>query len=58
MQCDLLELRDAHAKLRTTNEKLRREREKSQLIGSRSNNSDDSERKVQSLVKIVSLIFS
>lgn len=28
LQCDLLELRDAHAKLRTTNEKLRREREK------------------------------
>ncbi|CAH0562265.1 unnamed protein product [Brassicogethes aeneus] len=28
LQCDLLELRDAHAKLRTTNEKLRREKEK------------------------------
>jgi hypothetical protein len=28
MHCDLLELRDAHAKLRTTNEKLRREKEK------------------------------
>ncbi|CAH1255951.1 unnamed protein product [Diabrotica balteata] len=28
LQCDLLELRDAHAKLRTTNEKLRRERER------------------------------
>ncbi|XP_014246645.1 trichohyalin isoform X3 [Cimex lectularius] len=28
MQCDLLELRDAHAKLRTTNEKLRREKDK------------------------------
>lgn len=27
-QCDLLELRDAHAKLRTTNEKLRREKER------------------------------
>lgn len=27
MQRDLLELRDAHAKLRTTNEKLRREKE-------------------------------
>lgn len=27
LQCDLLELRDAHAKLRTTNEKLRREKE-------------------------------
>lgn len=28
LQCDLLELRDAHAKLRTSNEKLRRERER------------------------------
>ena len=30
MQYDLLELRDAHAKLRGTNEKLRREKEKSE----------------------------
>merc|ERR1711931_460365 len=29
LQYDLLELRDAHAKLRTTNEKLRREKDKS-----------------------------
>lgn len=28
LQCDLLELRDAHAKLRTTNEKLRREKDR------------------------------
>ncbi|XP_065355494.1 golgin subfamily A member 4 isoform X2 [Calliphora vicina] len=28
LQCDLLELRDVHAKLRTSNEKLRRERER------------------------------
>ncbi|GAB0098805.1 putative leucine-rich repeat-containing protein DDB_G0290503 isoform X1 [Sergentomyia squamirostris] len=28
LQCDLLELRDAHAKLRTANEKLRRERDR------------------------------
>lgn len=28
LQCDLLDLRDAHAKLRTSNEKLRRERER------------------------------
>lgn len=28
LQCDLLDLRDAHAKLRTANEKLRRERER------------------------------
>merc|ERR1712038_2248287 len=28
LQYDLLELRDAHAKLRTTNEKLRRDKEK------------------------------
>lgn len=27
-QCDLLELRDAHAKLRTSNEKMRREKER------------------------------
>ncbi|PNF26593.1 hypothetical protein B7P43_G11349 [Cryptotermes secundus] len=30
VQCDLLELRDAHAKLRTTNEKLRREKERNE----------------------------
>ena len=29
LQFDLLELRDAHAKLRTTNEKLRREKDRS-----------------------------
>ncbi|KAL3289428.1 hypothetical protein HHI36_022853 [Cryptolaemus montrouzieri] len=28
LQCDLLELRDAHAKLRTTNERLKREKDK------------------------------
>lgn len=28
MQCDLMDLRDAHAKLRTINEKLRREKDK------------------------------
>ncbi|KAJ8684430.1 hypothetical protein QAD02_020222 [Eretmocerus hayati] len=28
LQCDLLELRDAHAKLRTSNEKMRREKER------------------------------
>ncbi|KAF7996678.1 hypothetical protein HCN44_002324 [Aphidius gifuensis] len=28
LQCDLLELRDAHAKLRTSNEKLRREKDR------------------------------
>ncbi|XP_017764379.1 PREDICTED: trichohyalin-like isoform X2 [Eufriesea mexicana] len=28
IQCDLLELRDAHAKLRTSNEKMRREKER------------------------------
>uniref|UniRef100_A0A8D8RVN1 SOGA coiled-coil domain-containing protein n=1 Tax=Cacopsylla melanoneura TaxID=428564 RepID=A0A8D8RVN1_9HEMI len=56
MQCDLLELRDAHAKLRTTNEKLRREKEKAahaQHSNSSRPISEDSERKVQSLVKIV-----
>uniref|UniRef100_A0A1B6EGY0 Uncharacterized protein n=1 Tax=Clastoptera arizonana TaxID=38151 RepID=A0A1B6EGY0_9HEMI len=30
VQCDLLELRDAHAKLRTTNEKLRREKDRAE----------------------------
>lgn len=40
LQCDLLELRDAHAKLRTSNEKLRRERERyererEQILGKR-----------------------
>jgi mitofilin len=29
LQYDLLELRDAHAKLRTTNDKLRRDKERS-----------------------------
>lgn len=28
LQCDLLELRDAHAKLRTANEKLRRDKDR------------------------------
>jgi hypothetical protein len=55
MQCDLLELRDAHAKLRTTNEKLRREKEK--VYTSSRPVSEDSERKVQSLVKIVSYLL-
>ncbi|KAI5712440.1 hypothetical protein M8J75_008362 [Diaphorina citri] len=45
------QLRDAHAKLRTTNEKLRREKEK--VYTSSRPVSEDSERKVQSLVKIV-----
>ncbi|KYB29626.1 centromere-associated protein E isoform X4 [Tribolium castaneum] len=59
LQCDLLELRDAHAKLRTTNEKLRREKEryekereefKSVIQGKKRLNQED-ERKVNVLIE-------
>ncbi|XP_044256833.1 centromere-associated protein E-like isoform X4 [Tribolium madens] len=59
LQCDLLELRDAHAKLRTTNEKLRREKEryekereefKSIIQGKKRLNQED-ERKVNVLIE-------
>ncbi|XP_075213027.1 uncharacterized protein LOC142319510 isoform X4 [Lycorma delicatula] len=61
MQCDLLELRDAHAKLRTTNEKLRREKERSekerdlmkQASVTKRRNDQDDERKVAALVRLV-----
>lgn len=65
MQCDLLELRDAHAKLRTTNEKLRREKERSekerdlikQASVTRRRTDQDDERKVTTLLRLVSVYF-
>lgn len=68
LQCDLLELRDAHAKLRTTNEKLRREKERNEkekdefkLLLNRKKNVDQSEERrvtilleqVEKLLKII-----
>ncbi|XP_052122841.1 trichohyalin isoform X6 [Frankliniella occidentalis] len=58
LQCDLLELRDAHAKLRTTNEKLRREKERwdrerddlRQLASARRRADNDEDRKIQLLL--------
>ncbi|XP_030080252.1 myosin-6 isoform X4 [Drosophila hydei] len=54
LQCDLLELRDVHAKLRTSNEKLRRERERyeKELIKRRLEQ-DGGERKVGALLQTV-----
>jgi len=61
MQYDLLELRDAHAKLRTTNEKFRRERERHdkerddqrQVSNTRKRQEADEERKVNALLEQV-----
>lgn len=57
LQCDLLELRDAHAKLRTTNEKLRREKdrwERENRAQQRSRTkTDDEDRRVQTLLENV-----
>ncbi|XP_065335876.1 uncharacterized protein LOC135936824 isoform X2 [Cloeon dipterum] len=61
MQYDLLELRDAHAKVRTTNEKLRRERERHekerdenrQMTNARKRQDADEERKVNALLEQV-----
>lgn len=56
LQCDLLELRDAHAKLRTANEKLRRERErheKEREYMSRKRQEQDGDRKVGALLQTV-----
>lgn len=58
LQCDLLELRDAHAKLRTTNEKLRREKERHEkereelklLINIKKRSEQDDERRVNALI--------
>ncbi|KAL9930057.1 uncharacterized protein ACN427_014690 isoform 3-T8 [Glossina fuscipes fuscipes] len=54
LQCDLLELRDVHAKLRTSNEKLRRERERyeKELIKRRMEQ-EGGERKIGSLLHTV-----
>lgn len=61
LQCDLLELRDAHAKLRTTNEKLRREKERyekereemrSMINGKKRSEQDDS-KKISMLIEQV-----
>lgn len=49
LQCDLLELRDAHAKLRTANEKLRRERE----ALARRRLEQDGEKKIAALLQTV-----
>lgn len=58
LQCDLLELRDAHAKLRTTNEKLRREKERHEkereelkmLISIKKRSEQEDERRVNALI--------
>lgn len=58
LQCDLLELRDAHAKLRTTNEKLRREKERNEkereelkmLINLKKRSEQEDERRVNTLI--------
>lgn len=58
LQCDLLELRDAHAKLRTTNEKLRREKERHEkereelklLINIKKRSEQEDERRVNALI--------
>jgi hypothetical protein len=61
LQCDLLELRDAHAKLRTTNEKLRREKERNekereelrQLAAGKRRAEQDEERRINILLEQV-----
>lgn len=61
MQSDLLELRDAHAKLRTTNEKLRRDKERFEkereslksITSARRKAELDEDRKINSLLQLV-----
>merc|ERR1712002_298205 len=56
LQYDLLELRDAHAKLRTTNEKLRRDKDKSVddvRIASKTRSEYGEEKKIQRLISDV-----
>ncbi|KAJ8966493.1 hypothetical protein NQ314_003502, partial [Rhamnusium bicolor] len=61
LQCDLLELRDAHAKLRTTNEKLRREKERYEkerdeyrtAINGKKRSDQEDDRKINALVEQV-----
>merc|ERR1712223_337052 len=53
LQYDLLELRDAHAKLRTTNEKLRRDKDKSVddvRLASKTRSDYGEEKKIQRLI--------
>merc|ERR1719312_1370161 len=53
LQYDLLELRDAHAKLRTTNEKLRRDKDKSVddvRLASKTRSEYGEEKKIQRLI--------
>lgn len=59
LQCDLLELRDAHAKLRTTNEKLRREKERyekereelRQMMNGKKRIGQEDDRKIAALIE-------
>lgn len=59
LQCDLLELRDAHAKLRTTNEKLRREKERHEkereefktLVSGRKRIEQEDDRRVTAIIE-------
>lgn len=63
LQCDLLELRDAHAKLRTTNEKLRREKERTDRDKdvirqtSRSNPAEFDQKKMNYILDLVRLWY-
>lgn len=60
LQYDLLELRDAHAKLRTTNEKLRRDKDKSVddvRIQGKSRSEYGEEKKIQRLVNDIQEFF-
>merc|ERR1711997_928928 len=60
LQYDLLELRDAHAKLRTTNEKLRRDKDKSVddvRIQGKSRSEYGEEKKIQRLVGDIQEFF-
>lgn len=65
LQCDLLELRDAHAKLRTTNEKLRREKERHEkereemraIASSRKRTDIDENRRVNVLLEQVEILL-
>ncbi|KAF5283459.1 hypothetical protein FQA39_LY04835 [Lamprigera yunnana] len=66
LQCDLLELRDAHAKLRTTNEKLRREKERYEkereeyksFITGRKRLEQEDDRKINALLEQVETLMN
>ncbi|KAK4872284.1 hypothetical protein RN001_016408 [Aquatica leii] len=65
LQCDLLELRDAHAKLRTTNEKLRREKERNEkereefrsIISGRKRLEQEDDRRINALLEQVEMLI-